>query len=234
MKEYHEQEQEINTLRSKIYSLQVSNESLREEKERLATALQSLEKEHTELHEKYTIAVRDSIRYKEDIEYANRRVQELEDINASVNKENEQLKHYVVTLKQQINELHTKIGHLTKDVDTLQINIHQQQQQQEQELTSASLYDDNSEWVKRAEYDDVSSALEASQGAKDRAEKERDDLRQEHIELHKHVSKLEVELEGAAVKRDEAKRMLVETERRVAQLEGTIFLKNNFFYIFKK
>ena len=134
-----------------------------------------------------------------------------------MNKENEQLKQHIAALKQQINDLHTKISYLTKEVDTLQVNIHQQQEVQ---VSAANLYENNADWVKRAEYDDVATALEAARAARENAEKERDDLQQEHIELHKHVSKLEVELEGAVAKRDEAKRILVETERRVLQLEG--------------
>merc|ERR1712226_1162380 len=74
--------------------------------------------------------------------------------------------------------------------------------------------------VTQQEYDELKALLDALKAAKADVEKERDAFQQEHILLHKKISKLEVDLEGAGNKRDEYKRLLTEAERRIRELEG--------------
>ena len=71
----------------------------------------------------------------------------------------------------------------------------------------------------RTAYLEVKSMMDTLTAAKNTAEKERDEFQQQHIHMHKIISRLEIDLQDSTCKRDEYKRSFVESEHKVRELE---------------
>jgi chromosome segregation ATPase len=197
------------------------NDTLRDEKARLEEALANLEREYNDLREKLNRLQREHDRLKDDLKFANKTLEDLEAENAQLAKENDALKQQNGNLKRSINELSDQNDQLKRDLEAMpqqQEGFGQQQSQFEPTPEANEIV--NEEVVSQQEYDELKALLDALKAAKADVEKERDAFQQEHILLHKKISKLEVDLEGAGNKRDEYKRLLTEAERRIRELEG--------------
>merc|ERR1712226_598714 len=206
-RENAEKQSTIDSLTSQVKSLESKNSTLKKDLQKLKDAYEKLTKDYVLLEN--------------ELHALKAKLFSLGMVNDTLRDEKARLEDALANLERQVNEIQDANDQLKRDLESMPTpqEILGQQQSMEHHAQIDQI-GSAEETVSQQEYDELKALLDALKAAKADVEKERDNFQQEHILLHKKISKLEVDLEGAGNKRDEYKRLLTEAERRIRELEG--------------